>query len=238
MLNLKKLAALAMSLAMLTVSFTGCSEESEAEKNSTAASEFVELEDLPKPSKETGKVANFTAPEKGEEIIVMKIKDYGDIKIKLFNEQAPAGSKNFSYHASTGYYDGLIFHRIINNFMIQGGDPMGNGMGGPGYCIKGEFAKNGFENNLKHTLGVLSMARRAMPLDSAGSQFFIMVADCPFLDGDYATFGKVTEGIDVVLNIVKQPTDFNDKPTVPQVMKKVTVETFGVEYPEPEKIAE
>ncbi|MBQ7954078.1 MAG: peptidylprolyl isomerase [Clostridia bacterium] len=171
-------------------------------------------------------------------IVTIEMENGAQIKAELYPEIAPNTVNNFVSLVKKGFYDGVIFHRCIQDFMIQGGDPMGNGMGGPGYCIKGEFTNNGFKNDLKHTLGVLSMARRAMPLDSAGSQFFIMVADCPFLDNDYATFGKVTEGIDVVLNIVKQPTDFNDKPTVPQVMKKVTVETFGVEYPEPEKIAE
>ena len=171
-------------------------------------------------------------------IVTIEMENGAQIKAELYPEIAPNTVNNFVSLVKKGFYDGVIFHRCIQDFMIQGGDPMGNGMGGPGYCIKGEFTKNGFKNDLKHTLGVLSMARKAMPLDSAGSQFFIMVADCPFLDGDYATFGKVTEGIDVVLDIVKQPTDFSDRPTVDQVMKKVTVETFGVEYPEPEKIAE
>ncbi len=171
-------------------------------------------------------------------IVTIEMENGAQIKAELYPEIAPNTVNNFISLVKKGFYDGVVFHRCIQDFMIQGGDPMGNGMGGPGYCIKGEFSNNGFKNDLKHTLGVLSMARRAMPLDSAGSQFFIMVADCPFLDGDYATFGKVTEGIDVVLNIVKQPTDFADKPTVPQIMKKVTVETFGTEYPQPEKIAE
>ena len=171
-------------------------------------------------------------------IVTIEMENGAQIKAELYPEIAPNTVNNFISLIKKGFYDGVIFHRCIQDFMIQGGDPMGNGMGGPGYCIKGEFTNNGFKNDLKHTLGVLSMARRAMPLDSAGSQFFIMVADCPFLDGDYATFGKVTEGIDVVLDIVKQPTDFADRPTVDQVMKKVTVETFDVEYPEPEKLAE
>ena len=171
-------------------------------------------------------------------IVTIEMENGAIIKAELYPEIAPNTVNNFVSLIKKGFYDGVIFHRCIEDFMIQGGDPQGTGMGGPGYCIKGEFSKNGFENILKHTIGVLSMARRAMPLDSAGSQFFIMVADYPFLDGDYATFGKVTEGMDVVYNIVKQPKDFNDKPITPQIMKKVTVETFGVEYPEPEKIAE
>ncbi|MBR2075007.1 MAG: peptidylprolyl isomerase, partial [Fibrobacter sp.] len=134
-----------------------------------------------------------------------------------------------------GFYDGLIFHRVIPGFMIQGGDPQGTGMGGPGYCIKGEFAQNGVKNDLSHKRGVLSMARTMVP-NSAGSQFFIMHADGDFLDGQYAAFGAVTEGMDVVDAIAAVKTDRMDKPKDPQRMKKVTVETFGVDYPEPEKM--
>lgn len=170
--------------------------------------------------------------------VTIEMENGGIIKAELYPEIAPNTVNNFISLIKKGFYDGTIFHRCIEGFMIQGGDPEGTGMGGPGYCIKGEFSNNGFENNLKHNVGVLSMARRAFPLDSAGSQFFIMVADYPFLDGDYATFGKVTEGMDIVNNIVVQPKDFNDQPITPQVMKKVTVETFGVEYPEPETIKE
>ena len=134
-----------------------------------------------------------------------------------------------------GFYDGLIFHRVIAGFMIQGGDPEGTGMGGPGYSIKGEFASNGFKNDLKHTRGVLSMARSMRP-DSAGSQFFIMHQNAPHLDGDYAAFGKLIEGEDVLDKIAGVDTDYSDRPRKPQVMKTVTVETFGEEYPEPEKL--
>ena len=159
----------------------------------------------------------------------------GKIVAELYPEIAPQSVRNFISLASKGFYDGVIFHRVIPGFMIQGGDPQGTGMGGPGYTIKGEFARNGFrENNLRHKRGVLSMARSMMP-NSAGSQFFIMHADAPHLDGEYAAFGKVTEGIEVVDQICDVRTDYNDKPRIPQVMKKVTVETFGVEYPEPEK---
>ncbi|MBR0278172.1 MAG: peptidylprolyl isomerase [Clostridia bacterium] len=170
--------------------------------------------------------------------VTIEMKNGGIIKAELYPEIAPNTVNNFIYLIKKGFYDGLIFHRCIEGFMIQGGDPEGNGMGGPGYCIKGEFSNNGFENNLKHTKGVLSMARRAFPLDSAGSQFFIMVEDYPFLDGDYASFGKVTEGMDIVMNIVRQPKDFNDKPVTDQVMKTVTVETYGIDYPTPETINE
>ena len=142
---------------------------------------------------------------------------------------------NFIALAKSGFYDGLIFHRVIPGFMIQGGDPQGVGMGGPGYCIKGEFAQNGFQNDLAHTRGVLSMAR-AMDPDSAGSQFFIMVDDAPHLDGGYAAFGKVIEGMDTADGIVSAKRDYNDRPQQDQRMKKVTVDTLGVDYPAPEKV--
>ena len=153
---------------------------------------------------------------------------------ELYPEIAPNSVANFIELANSGFYDGVIFHRVIPGFMIQGGDPMGRGTGGPGYSIKGEFAGNGVKNDLKHTAGVLSMARSMMP-DSAGSQFFIMHKNAPHLDGQYAAFGKVTEGMDVVDEIAECDTDYADKPLDAQVMKKVTVETFGVSYPEPEK---
>ncbi len=162
----------------------------------------------------------------------------GDImKAELYPEIAPNTVNNFISLVKKGYYDGVIFHRIIPGFMIQGGDPDGTGMGGPGYCIKGEFSHNGFENNLLHTKGVLSMARTMIP-DSAGSQFFIMHAAAPHLDGEYAAFGKLIEGEDVLDKIATVGTDWNDRPMKPQVMNKVTVETFGVEYEEPEKLAD
>jgi peptidyl-prolyl cis-trans isomerase B (cyclophilin B) len=156
------------------------------------------------------------------------------MKAELYPEIAPNTVNNFISLIQKGYYDGVIFHRVIRGFMIQGGDPKGNGTGGPGYNIKGEFSQNGFQNDLRHTKGVLSMARTMIP-DSAGSQFFIMHQDSPHLDGAYAAFGKVTEGLDVVDAIASVDTDYNDRPLTQQVMKKVTVETFGTEYPEPEK---
>ena len=159
----------------------------------------------------------------------------GDImKAELYPEIAPNTVKNFVSLVSKGFYDGLIFHRVIRGFMIQGGCPDGTGMGGPGYNIKGEFSQNGFENYLAHDPGVLSMAR-AMHPDSAGSQFFIMHEKSPHLDGAYAAFGKIIEGMDVVNKIAETPTSWGDKPMEPQVMKKVTVETFGETYEEPEK---
>ena len=160
----------------------------------------------------------------------------GDVmKAELYPEIAPNTVNNFISLVKKGYYDGLIFHRVIAGFMIQGGCPNGNGMGGPGYSIKGEFSQNGFKNTLKHTEGVLSMARSMMP-NSAGSQFFIMHQNSPHLDGQYAAFGKVTEGLDVVDKIAQVGTDWQDRPMVPQIIKSMTVDTFGTEYPEPEKM--
>ena len=157
------------------------------------------------------------------------------IKAELYPDIAPNTVNNFISLINKGYYDGLIFHRVIKGFMIQGGCPDGNGMGGPGYCIKGEFSQNGFKNDLKHAAGVLSMARTMMP-DSAGSQFFIMHKNSPHLDGAYAAFGKVTEGLEIIDKIANTATDFSDKPLEDQVMTKVTVETFGTEYPEPDTL--
>lgn len=157
------------------------------------------------------------------------------IKAELYPEIAPTSVNNFISLIQKSFYDGLIFHRVIQGFMIQGGDPEGTGMGGPGYSIRGEFSQNGFPNSLKHTAGVLSMARSMMP-DSAGSQFFIMHKDAPHLDGAYAAFGKVIEGMENVNKIAECKTDYSDRPLEDQVMKTVTVETFGAEYPEPEKM--
>lgn len=168
--------------------------------------------------------------------IVTFVMENGDtFKAELYPEIAPQSVNNFVSLIKKGFYDGLIFHRVIPGFMIQGGDPDGTGMGGPGYSIKGEFSSNGFKNDLKHTKGVLSMARSMMP-DSAGSQFFIMHETSPHLDGEYAAFGKITEGQEFVDAIATVGTDYSDRPVTPQVMKTVTVETFGVEYPEPEKM--
>ncbi|MDD6450660.1 MAG: peptidylprolyl isomerase [Lachnospiraceae bacterium] len=168
--------------------------------------------------------------------IVTITMENGDVmKAELYPEIAPNTVNNFISLVRKGFYDGTGFHRVIKGFMLQGGDPEGTGMGGPGYSIRGEFTSNGFQNDLKHTAGVLSMARTMMP-DSAGSQFFIMHKDAPHLDGEYAAFGKITEGMDVVNRIAEVQTDWSDKPMEPQVMKSVTVETFGADYPEPEKM--
>ena len=166
-------------------------------------------------------------------VITIEMENGDIIKAELYPEIAPNTVNNFISLVNKGFYNGLIFHRVIEGFMIQGGCPDGTGMGGPGYSIKGEFNQSRFKNDLKHSAGDLSMAR-AMHPDSAGSQFFIMHKDAPHLDGAYAAFGKVTEGMDVVNKIAECDTDFRDRPIVPQVMKTVTVETFGVDYPEPE----
>ena len=163
-------------------------------------------------------------------VFTITMRDGREMKGELYPEIAPQSVGNFTALANSGFYDGLIFHRVIPGFMIQGGDPKGIGIGGPGYCIKGEFAANGVENNLKHTYGVLSMARSMMP-DSAGSQFFIMTSDSPHLDGQYAAFGKVLEGMDVAEDIVNTQRDRNDRPLEPQEMASVRVETFGETYP-------
>ena len=167
-------------------------------------------------------------------VVTFTMADGKVMKAELYPEVAPNTVNNFISLVKKGYYDGLIFHRVIRGFMIQGGCPQGTGMGGPGYSIKGEFSQNGVKNDLKHTEGVLSMARSMMP-NSAGSQFFIMHKDAPHLDGAYAAFGKVTEGMNVVDKIANERTDYSDRPLKEQKIKSITAETFGVEYPEPEK---
>ena len=170
-------------------------------------------------------------------IVTFTMKNGDVFKAELYPEIAPQSVNNFISLIQKDFYNGLIFHRVIRGFMIQGGDPQGTGMGGPGYSIKGEFASNGFKNDLKHTEGVLSMARSMFP-DSAGSQFFIMHKNSPHLDGDYAAFGKIIEGMDIVNKIAEVKTNYNDRPLEDQVMDTVTVDCFGVEYPEPEKMRE
>lgn len=187
---------------------------------------------------------NKAAPAQNPEVTI-EMENGGKIVIELYPDMAPNTVNNFITLAQSGFYDGTIFHRVIPGFMIQGGDPEGTGRGGPGYMIKGEFSNNNFkQNTLKHTKGVISMARQGNPYDpkpyynTAGSQFFIMVEDSPFLDDDYAAFGKVISGQDVADAIVAVSTDANDRPLEDQIMKAVTVDTFGVEYPKPATIAE
>lgn len=166
--------------------------------------------------------------------VTIEMENSGKIVIELFPEIAPNTVNNFVNLVNRGFYNGTIFHRVIPGFMIQGGDPQGTGMGGPGYGIKGEFSQNGFPNNLKHNRGVISMARSMSP-NSAGSQFFIMTSDAPHLDGQYAAFGKITEGFETADIIVNTARNRMDKPLEDQRMKKVSVETFGIDYPEPQK---
>lgn len=168
-------------------------------------------------------------------VVTFTMEDGKIFKAELYPDIAPNTVNNFISLVDKHFYDGVIFHRVIKGFMIQGGDPEGTGMGGPDYSIKGEFTSNGFKNDLKHSAGVLSMARTAVP-DSAGSQFFVMHKDSPHLDGDYAAFGKIIEGMDAVNIIAETETDWNDRPLSEQKIKTVTVETFGIDYPEPEKI--
>lgn len=172
--------------------------------------------------------------DKKNPIVTITMNNGSVMKAELYPEIAPNTVNNFVSLVASGYYDGICFHRVIPGFMIQGGDPKGTGTGGPGYTIKGEFTKNGFNNPLKHSRGVLSMARTMMP-NSAGSQFFIMHEDSPHLDGQYASFGKIIEGIEVVDAIANTQTDWSDRPVEEQIMKTVTVETFGIEYPAPIK---
>ena len=167
-------------------------------------------------------------------IVTIEMENGDIMKAELYPAVAPNTVNNFISLVKKGFYDGLIFHRVIKGFMIQGGCPDGTGMGGPGYCIKGEFAQNGFQNDLAHTPGVLSMARTMMP-DTAGSQFFLMHKTSPHLDGEYAAFGKVIEGLEIVDKIANVRTDYSDRPLEKQQIKSMTVETFGVDYPEPEK---
>ena len=168
-------------------------------------------------------------------VVTITMENGNVIKAELYPEIAPISVNNFISLINKNFYDGLIFHRVIKGFMIQGGDQVGNGTGGPGYSIKGEFSQNGVKNDLKHTEGVLSMARSMAP-NSAGSQFFIMHKNSPHLDGSYAAFGKVIEGMDVVNSIAETRTDYSDRPLEDQRIKTMTVETFGVDYPEPEKM--
>ena len=186
-------------------------------------------------SNKTNKNEETRTPPKELPIATIVVKNYGTIEAELYPHIAPNTVNNFIYLANSGFYDGLTFHRVIKDFMIQGGDPNGNGTGGPGYSIKGEFSNNNFKNNLKHTEGVLSMAR-SQNKNSAGSQFFIVTKDQPGLDGDYATFGKVISGMDVVHKIEDAQTDSNDKPLKSVIIESIKVDTKGIDYPKPDKM--
>ena len=226
---MKKILTVLLSLTLLMLSAAACTGTTENEEPSASPSESAQ-------TPEASADASPTADPYAETIGFTIEMENGDImKGELYPNLAPKTVENFVKLCNEHFYDGLIFHRVIPGFMIQGGCPLGTGTGGPGYHIKGEFKLNGFKNKLNHTRGVLSMAR-AMTPNSAGSQFFIMHADAPHLDGQYAAFGKVISGMEAVDKIAAVPTDFADRPTQDQRMKKVTVDTFGVDYPEPEKV--
>lgn len=207
--NIKKIISVLFTVVLLCGIFSSC--KSDAEKQASKNE------------------------EKSHPVATIAVKDYGVIVVELYQDIAPNTVANFISLAKEGFYNGLTFHRVINGFMIQGGDPDGNGTGGPGYSIKGEFTANGFENNLSHVPGVISMAR-ATPYDSAGSQFFICTADCTGLDGKYASFGKVTSGLDVAYEIAKQGSNSNSTPDEPIVIERIVVDTKGGDYSVVEKI--
>ena len=225
--------------------FTGIACSSDSQTNTSQSGQENSQAQQSTPEAPQTLASPPTAPDKGKKnpVVTIEMNDGNKIKLELYPKVAPNTVNNFISLVKKGFYNNTIFHRVIPDVnpgppMIQGGDPQGTGMGDPGYFIKGEFTINGFTNNLNHTRGVISMARAAQPYDSAGSQFFIMVNDCSYLDGQYATFGKVIEGMEVVDKIAKTERGAQDRPLQEQKMKKVTVDTFGIEYPEPEKISQ
>jgi len=219
-----KLGLLFLTFVLILVT-VGCGAKAPTNSNTQSTNKAV----TPTPSKAV------TPTSKNDPIVTITMASGEQIKVELYPKVAPNTVKSFISLVKKGFYNGLIFHRVIPEFMIQGGDPKSDGTGGPGYSIKGEFKNNGFVNNLKHERGVISMGRTSEP-NSAGSQFFIMVGTVPSLDGDYAAFGKVISGMNFVDKIVNTPRDANDKPNQKQVMKSVTVDTLGVNYGEPEVI--
>lgn len=233
LLKNKRLGMMLLLSLVLLVVVSGCGGGSKTNNNTTGATT---------PTEAPTEAPTETPAEEGPEllgsdkhpVVTIELSNDKIIKLELYPEVAPNTVQNFISLVNKGFYDGVIFHRVIPNFMIQGGDPDGMGTGGPGYSIPGEFSSNGFENKLKHTRGVLSMARTNVP-DSAGSQFFIMVADAPSLDNEYAAFGQVTEGMEAVDEIVNQKKGAGDKPETPIAMKKVTVDTLGMTFEEPKK---
>ena len=235
---IKRSAAAIIALIMIVSVISGCGSE-KTDTTVTNAPGHVSSDSEDNNSNETDKIkeSEDTALSDSNPIVTIEMEDGGIITIELYPDVAPNTVNNFISLINKGYYDGVIFHRVIPGFMIQGGDPDGNGMGGPGYAIKGEFSANGFKNTLAHTRGVISMARTKIP-DSAGSQFFIMVNTASYLDGQYAAFGKVLSGMEVVDKIVSAKTNAADKPLTDQRMKKVTVDTRGVDYDEPVTLPE
>lgn len=216
-------------LSLFLFTLTGCGSSTQNNANTSNSVNTAPNTNTPAPTNE-GASSNAKNP-----VVTITMESGEEIKIELYPDVAPNTVKNFISLVQKGFYNGTTFHRVIPQFMIQGGDPQGNGLGGPGYNIKGEFTENGFKNSLKHERSVISMARSNAP-NSAGSQFFIMVAAAPSLDGKYAAFGKVLSGMETADKIVSSPKDANDKPLQSQIMKTVTVDTFGVSYSEPEVI--
>ncbi|RCW47968.1 peptidylprolyl isomerase [Paenibacillus prosopidis] len=236
LLNKKRFGVMLLLMAALLIVASGCgANKSAAGNDSLGGGNTNANAATPAPTEEpVTDEPKLLGPDK-HPVVTIELSNDKIIKLELYPEVAPNTVNNFISLINKGFYDGVIFHRVIPGFMIQGGDPDGVGTGGPGYSIPGEFSDNGFENKLKHTRGVLSMARTNMP-DTAGSQFFIMVADAPSLDNLYASFGKVTEGMEAVDEIVNQPRDASDKPNDPISMKKVTVDTLGMTFEEPKKV--
>jgi peptidyl-prolyl cis-trans isomerase B (cyclophilin B) len=234
--NNKRLGMMLLLMLILLVVASGCgaSKNAAGDKSSGASSNSGNVSTTPPTEAPVEDGPELLGPDK-HPVVTIQLSNDKIIKLELYPEVASNTVNNFISLINKGFYDGVIFHRVIPGFMIQGGDPEGTGMGGPGYSIAGEFSSNGFENKLKHTRGVLSMARTGEP-DSAGSQFFIMVADAPSLDNEYASFGKVTEGMDAVDEIANQTTGANDRPKTPISMKKVTVDTLGMTFEEPTKV--
>ena len=235
----KKIIALISVLCLTLAVFAACGKKTDNNENETSPAGAVDNGETAEAGSGEAAANTDTAPvDNGgnNPVATIEMENGGIIKVELYPDVAPNTVKNFISLANSGFYDGTIFHRVIPGFMIQGGDPSGNGTGGPGYTIPGEFSANSFDNKLSHTRGVISMGRRADGFDTAGCQFFICVADCVSLDGQYASFGKVLEGMDVADAVVSAERDGNDKPLTDQVMKSVTVETFGVDYGEPETL--
>ena len=229
---MKRLFILILAFAMLLM---GCQKNEDTTTAAPSTEKETETTTAETTAEETTRNPDAVDPMDVETMTAeITVKDYGTIKLELYPSKAPQTVSNFVSLANQGFYDGTIFHRVIEGFMIQGGDPEGTGLGGPGYSIKGEFESNGFENDIKHDRGVLSMARKSAPLDSAGSQFFIVQEAAPHLDGDYAAFGKVVEGMEIVDEIASCETDANDKPLTDIVIE--SIKTDGTILYEPEKI--
>lgn len=233
--TLRQPVTLLAAMCLLLVILTGCGNKPVASGNGSSSSAAGSESTAAPQGTPAAATEGVPSADASHPVVTIEMDNGAVIRAELYPEVAPNTVNNFISLIQKGFYDGTIFHRVIPGFMIQGGDPDGTGMGGPGYSIAGEFTNNGFTNNLLHTEGVLSMAR-SRDMNSGGSQFFIMAAAYPSLDGEYAAFGKVTEGLDAVQAIVNLPRDGDDRPEQPPVMKKVTVDTLGVTYPEPQKV--